>query len=149
MRYDEFVGQVQQRAKLPDSGRAVRAIQATLETLGERLFGGEADELAAQLPPEIGYYLRQAQAKDNFGMDEFFDRICLREGVHLGTAMHHARIVLSVLTEAVSRGEIEDAQAQLPEDLRWLLKNTYNDATVTPDQRNFARTPHAQHQSPG
>lgn len=57
MTYDEFVGQVQHRAQLSDTGAAVAAIRATLETLGEHLFGGKAENLAAQLPREIGIHL--------------------------------------------------------------------------------------------
>lgn len=128
MQYDRFVTAVQKRANLPSNGAAVRAIHATLETLGERLFGGEAEDLAAQLPPEIGYYLRQGTAKDNFGLDEFFDRVAAHEGVSLAHAMHHTRVVLSVLTEAVSPGEIRDACAQLPEELRWLFTEGYDEA---------------------
>jgi len=127
MQYHEFVGQVQQRAKLPGEGQAIHAIHATLETLSERLSGGEADELAAQLPAEIGHYLRLAKTIEKFGMDEFFDRVSAREGVALGPAMHHARVVMSVLTEAVTPGEIEDARAQLPEDLKWLFTVGYDE----------------------
>jgi uncharacterized protein (DUF2267 family) len=50
MTYDEFIGQVHHRARLGTTGDAVRATRATLEVLGERLFGGEAKDLAAQLP---------------------------------------------------------------------------------------------------
>jgi uncharacterized protein (DUF2267 family) len=128
MQYDQFVGQVQHRAQLADGGQAVHAIRATLETLGERLFGGEAEELASQLPAEIGYYLRQARIKHKFGMDEFFERVSAREGVALHRAMHHARVVLSVLAEAVSPGEIEDVRAQLPGDLKWVLETGFDEA---------------------
>ena len=40
MQYDEFVGQVQSRAKLGTTGDAVRPIRATPETLAEWLSGG-------------------------------------------------------------------------------------------------------------
>jgi uncharacterized protein (DUF2267 family) len=121
MRYDEFIGQVQHRAQLADSGAAAHAIHATLETLGERLSGDEVRELAAQLPVEIGAFLQLSKAKASFGMDGFFDRVRDREGVNLKQAMHHARVVISVLVEAVSAGEIEDVRAQLPQDLKWIL----------------------------
>jgi uncharacterized protein (DUF2267 family) len=80
------------------------------------------------LAPEIGYYLSQAEEKGRFGMDEFFARVSCREGIDLGRSMHHARAVLSVLTEAVSSGEIADVRAQLPEDLKWLLEVGYDEA---------------------
>lgn len=49
MRYDEFIGQVQHRAGLGSHAEAERATRATLETLAERLAGGEAHDLAARL----------------------------------------------------------------------------------------------------
>ena len=54
MKYDDFVGKAQDRIEAGTTGEAVRAIRATLETLGERLYGGEAKDLLAQLPPEVG-----------------------------------------------------------------------------------------------
>ena len=114
MRFEEFVGQVQHRARLASEGEAMRAIYATLETLGERLFGREADELAAQLPVAIGAYLRLAKEKERFDLEEFFRRIAEREGVDLPDAVFHARVVLEVLQEAVTPGEIQDVLAQLP-----------------------------------
>ena len=114
MKYDEFVGQVQHRARLGTSGEAVRATRATLEVLGQRLFGGEAEDLAAQLPEEIGFYLTNVDEDESFGLDEFFTRVGERAGVDLPDAVHHARVVISVLQDAVSQGEIEDVRSQLP-----------------------------------
>lgn len=128
MQYDEFVHEVQSRAYLGSSGDAVRAIHATLQTLGERILRREAEQLAAQLPREIGYYLHQGTHKANYSLDEFFDRVAAHEGKNLTEAMHHARVVLSVLTEAVSPGEIEDVRAQLPPDLKWLLEPGYGES---------------------
>jgi uncharacterized protein (DUF2267 family) len=54
MRHDEFIGQVQNRAKLPSRGDAEGATRATLETLGERIPENLAVNLASQLPQEIG-----------------------------------------------------------------------------------------------
>ena len=54
MEHDEFIGQVQHRARLGSRGDAERATRATLETLAERIADGAANNLAAQLPNEIG-----------------------------------------------------------------------------------------------
>ena len=59
MKHDEFIGRVQHYARLASRGDAERATRATLETLGERLAGGEPKDLASQLPPEIGLHLLQ------------------------------------------------------------------------------------------
>ena len=62
MRYEEFTGQVQARAGLPDRQSAERAVRATLETVAERVPDGVADHLAAQLPTEAAEDLRTGSA---------------------------------------------------------------------------------------
>ena len=116
MRYDEFIGQVQHRAGLGSHAEAERATRATLETLAERLAGGEAHDLAAQLPPELALYLQSPDAGigAKLTLDEFFVLVSEREGVDLPDATLHARVVIGVLTEAVSLGEIQDVRVQLP-----------------------------------
>lgn len=47
-------------------------------------------------------------------LEEFFEVVSEREGVDLEEATFHARIVIGVLTEAVSQGEIQDVRVQLP-----------------------------------
>lgn len=118
MQFDEFVGEVQNRARLDSQGAAMRAICATLETLGERLHGEEAKNLGAQLPVALAAYLRLARQKETFDVQEFFERVAERQGsgVDLPDAAHHARVVLEVLQEAVSSGQMADARAQLPEE---------------------------------
>ena len=115
MKYDEFVGEVENRGRLPSRGDAVRAIQATLETLAERIREGEASDLAAQLPPEIGTFLRKVDETERFPVEDFFLRVAAKETADLPDATHHARAVIAVLQEAVTTGEIEDIRAQLPD----------------------------------
>ncbi len=77
MKHDEFIGQVQYRARLSSRGDAERATRATLETLAERLAGGETNDLASQLPREIGEHLRREWSGigERFSLDEFFRRV--------------------------------------------------------------------------
>jgi uncharacterized protein (DUF2267 family) len=117
MKYLEFLGEVQNRAHLSSPNEAERAVRATLQTLGRRLFGGEAEDLAAQLPREIAPYLTTAGAGEKLGLDEFIDSICRQEGVGPAEATKHARAVFSVLKEAVSSGEIKDVRSQLPKEI--------------------------------
>lgn len=123
MKYDEFVGRVQHRARLGTSGDAVRAIHATLETLGKRLHGDEAQNLAAQLPPEIGVYLQADKKKEAFSLEEFFLRVAAHESQEIPDATHHARAVISVLQEAVSPGEMQNVRAQLPNEYNPLFES--------------------------
>jgi uncharacterized protein (DUF2267 family) len=116
VRYDEFLGHVQHRARLGSRGEAERATRATLETLAERLVGGETHDLAAQLPPELALSLQLPDAGigAKLTLEEFFELVSEREGVELEEATLHARVVIGVLTEAVSLGEIKDVRVQLP-----------------------------------
>lgn len=123
MTYDEFVGQVQHEARLASSGQAVRTIRATLETLGERLHGGAAGNLAAQLPHEIGLYLLEPVFKEPFEIEEFFRRVSIRDGgVEIPLAIFHARAVIDVVRRAVSAGALEHVRAQLPEEYNRLFE---------------------------
>jgi uncharacterized protein (DUF2267 family) len=116
MKHDEFIGQVQHRARLSSRGDAERATLATLRTLGERLAGGEAKDFASQLPPQLAEYALsgQAGAGERFSVDAFFQRVSDREGVDLPKAIFHAKAVISVLQEALTKGEVNDIRAQLP-----------------------------------
>ena len=116
MKYDEFIAQVRHRARLSSHAEAERATRATLETLAERLAGGEAHDLASQLPRELANALQLPDAGigAKLTLDEFFELVSEREGVDLPDAAFHARVVIGVLTEAVSQGEIKDVLVQLP-----------------------------------
>ena len=127
MKYDEFIAQVERRTGLDSREAAIRATSATLETLAERLAGGEAKDLASQLPPEIGVYLQQpfAGAGEPFSLDEFFQRVSNREGVSLADATYHARIIIALISEVVTMGEIENVRSQLPTNFRELFDVEY------------------------
>lgn len=124
MKYDEFMKQVQTLGRLDSLDSAVKAARATLETLAERVPEDEVRNLAAQLPSEIAYYLHQTSAVfERFGLDEFFKRVSEREQAQLPDATYHARVVLAVLQNAVSRGEINDIRAQLPDEFGPLFES--------------------------
>ncbi len=123
MNYSEFIGHVQNRGRMASEGEALTATRATLEVLGQRLAGGEPSNLGAQLPEEIARFLMvEGGAGERFDLDEFFRRVGEREGVDLPVSVHHARAVIAVLQDAVSRGEIDDVRAQLPEEFTPLFE---------------------------
>lgn len=98
----------------------MNAIRATLQTLSERLQGGEPLDLAAQMPALLQRDADVGHA-ERFDTSEFFHRVAEREGVDEQQAQEHARAVLEVTSEAVSRGEINDVLSQLPEDYHRLF----------------------------
>jgi uncharacterized protein (DUF2267 family) len=124
MKHDEFIGKVQHQARLSSRGDAERATWATLQTLGERLAGGEVKDFASQLPPQLAQYALSGLAGfgERFSIDEFFLLVSAREGVELPQAVLHARAVISVLEEALSGGEIKDIRSQLPAEFNRLFE---------------------------
>jgi uncharacterized protein (DUF2267 family) len=130
MEFDRFIGLVQNRARLGDFEDAVAATRATLQVLGTRLAGGAPGNLAAQLSPEIGRYLREGEgSQESFSLDEFFERVSRSEGADLPDSVFHARVVVDVLREAVGNETVEKAREQLPEEWGRLF-----DAEVSPQR---------------
>ncbi len=121
MNADEFVKHVQKKGGFNSKEDAVSAIHATLTTLAERLFNNEPEQLADQLPFDIGIYLRNSPIKEKFDLDEFYNRVSARSGLPRLEAVHGAQAVMAVLMEAVSMGEILDVINDLPKDYRSLI----------------------------
>jgi len=95
-------------------GDALHATQAVLQTLGERLDAGEAKDLASQMPRDLAEYLQTDEHSVKMSLEEFFQKVSGRAGVDVPAAVYQVRVVLEVLQEAVSPGEIADVRAQLP-----------------------------------
>lgn len=123
MKYEEFIGQVRHRARLAGREDAIKAAQATLETLSERLEVREAEHLSAQLPTELATYMQPGHngMDESYQLDEFFRRVSEREGVPIADANFHARVVIGLLCESVTMGQIQDVRAQLPADFAHLF----------------------------
>ena len=121
MNYDQFMGQVQNRLELPDTGRAVRATRAVLQSLGERLQAGEAEDLAGPLPMEVDYYLESADSGQRFDYDEFVSRVADRANVERADAAYYGKVVVGLVSEHVPAGEIQQVRAQLPDDYETLF----------------------------
>jgi uncharacterized protein (DUF2267 family) len=124
MNYDTFVDQVAQRAGV-SSARAVELSRATLETLAERLTGGEALDLAAQLPKPLQLLLRKTPSTEHaarFGAAEYVARVSQRADLDQAAARTAIRAVFTTLREAVTGGEFDDVATQLPRDYRDLVE---------------------------
>lgn len=114
MDFSRFVSEVQEQtfAKSPQESDAI--IRGTLATLGDRLVGGAPDDLAAQLPEEIGRWLLNQENVRVFGVDEFYDRVADRAGVQVEEARRGARVVMKLIAKLVTRGVMDKIRAQLP-----------------------------------
>lgn len=115
---DELLDRVAGRAGL-DSAAARRATEAVLETLAERIAGGEVDDLAEALPEELRPALERGKERSGgkaqrISLDDFVARIADREGVAWEDALEHSRAVFTTLREALPDKELSDLLAQLP-----------------------------------
>ena len=120
MQYEEFLNRVQDRIGPAQPDEARRAITATLS---ERISGGEANDLAAQLPQELKEPIqRSGEEAEAFSLEEFLRRVGEREGANADTAREHASAVITVLREAVTEGQLDDIRAQLPQEFAPLFQ---------------------------
>ena len=118
MKYDEFIKHVQSTAQLESRQAAEQAARATLETVAERIVGNEASQLAAQLPEELGQYLRghEGENGNHFKLEEFYQRVSEKVGVEPVAAAVQAKAVFTVLNAAVTPGEFADVKANFSPD---------------------------------
>lgn len=115
MKSDQFLAQVRQLGEYRDNGEAEYVSKVVLGELGERLAAGERDNLAAQLPPELGPAVTESTYPGGrYGVEEFIHRIGQRLGTGDQTARWDTSVVLSTVTQAVSGGELNNMLSQLP-----------------------------------
>jgi len=122
---DEFAARIAWRTGL-DGERAMRAAGAVVETLAERISGGEVEDLEARLPLELRPALEQGRAASgdharSMPLQRFLSRVAEREGVPPAEALVHARAVLATLREAVGEEEFLDVISELPADYKRIL----------------------------
>lgn len=128
MQHDEFIGQVQARAKLASRGQAERVTRSVLETIGDRVPDGLSNNLAAQLPHEVGEHLRRTAQTDEQGTGERFDRSAFiarvvdRSGLDRPQAVYAARVVCEVMDEAVQGAVMTKIVDALPPEVRPIVR---------------------------
>lgn len=109
-----------------DRSRATHVLEGTLRVLGERLNGDEAEDLAAQLPPELtDGLLEQATVKPeaaDFGRDGFVRRFAAAVSTDEDEAAILLQAAFEVLGDAVEPGEWGDVLAHLPSDMDPLFR---------------------------
>jgi uncharacterized protein (DUF2267 family) len=134
--YEQFIELVRQRAGVPASRRldgmsvtdtemAANLTRATLQILSQRISGGEARDLARQLPEELAEALRpEREMAEPFDLEVFIQRVADRALVDFEAARAGVRAVFQTLREAVTGDEFTDALAQLPQEYTTLLEET-------------------------
>ena len=115
MDYEEIIDKTGHAAGGLDRQAAVRALQATLQTLAERLPRGEARHILQELPAELKPWIYTETDVAAFGIDEFLEKVAKREGTDIETALRHARAVFFALGDALSAEAVAHLAASLPQ----------------------------------
>lgn len=120
MQYDDFITRVAMTADLPQE-QAASLTRATLATLADRISGGEAQDLAAQLPAPLQSALVSTQENAQaFSFEEFVERVAEAADMDRDIAERGVDAVFITLREAVTPGEFDDVLSQLPSDFQRL-----------------------------
>lgn len=120
----EITELVRQRGRFASAEQTRMVIGTVLSVLGSADLGGEAKNLAAQLPKGFAELLGEKPGQgEQFGAEEFITGIQQRLEITGEQAEVAARAVLSSVTDAVSEGERASFVNALPKDLsgytRW------------------------------
>jgi uncharacterized protein (DUF2267 family) len=130
---DQFIELVLRRADVPASRRldgmsltdtemAEALTRATLQVLAQRISGGEARDLALQLPSPFEEWLRpEHEHAEPFDLEVFIQRVADRALVDFEAARAGVKAVFQTLREAVTGDEFKDVLAQLPREYTALL----------------------------
>ncbi|MDZ8079547.1 MAG: DUF2267 domain-containing protein [Nostoc sp. DedQUE01] len=123
MEYNEFITHVQTLAQSDSREEAERATRATLETLKERIAHDEAEELAANLPQQLGDFLRgqKGNSDRSFNLQEFISRASQKENTEPTITAIHVRAVFAVLQNAVKPETFAAFHAHLSHDYEELF----------------------------
>lgn len=132
MEYNEFITHVQSLAQSDSREEAERSTRATLETVKERIAIDKAQDLATQLPQELGKYLQGKEEESNksFNLQEFIARASQRENIEPTTAAIHVRAVFAVLQNAVKPEIFAAFHANFSHDYEELFATPTSEASA-------------------
>ncbi len=134
MQDNEFYQLVQEASHVETIDRAEVATDAVLETLGESLTAGEAEDVAVQLPDELAGTIEDADHDGaGYDRDAFVDRVANRlqnTDLEPDDAERYADGVTDALTATLTEGELENLKAQLDSELDPLFEGV----DVDPEQ---------------
>ena len=140
MEYEEIVAVVRQASGGIGSEAADRALQATLQTLAERLPRGEARHIVQELPAELKPWIYTETDAEAFDIDEFLVRVAKREETDVETALRHARAVFFALGDALSPEAVAHLAASLPQTFDPLVAEAQRrDLDIMPADQFWAR----------
>lgn len=89
-------------------------VEAVLQTLGERLPPAEAEAVADGLPDGVGEYVAEAESGQEFGYEEFTNRIADRADLDESQVDYYAKAIVSLVYDAGAAGDGTDLESVLP-----------------------------------
>jgi uncharacterized protein (DUF2267 family) len=113
VKYDEMVKTVKERARLADREDAESTMWVAVQALSDRLIGGEADDLLAQLPEPLKSEILVVDEADPMDPQAFVQRVARELELPEQEARERVRAVFGTLHEAVTEGEWEQVVGQL------------------------------------
>lgn len=115
----EFVEQVRERAGIDNVEEADQLSRASAQVLGQTISGGQAENLALQLPDELGAELAAQRGQASaFDKAQFLEKIGGKIlSVDADRVERQVSAVLSTIRDTARRGELDDTLAQLPPEL--------------------------------
>jgi uncharacterized protein (DUF2267 family) len=123
VQYDEFISSVRERGVPREEAETLT--HATLRVLAERLTGGEADDLRAQLPGELqADLIPPTPEAEAFGPAEFAQRVARQAKTEEADGRQGMVAVLATTRDAVEPGEFEDVLTQLGREYAQLIGST-------------------------
>ncbi len=120
----EWVHELRQILKVPSERSAYAALRAVLHQLRDRMPASEVGDLGAQLPTLIrGIYFEgwnplagpQSIHHGREFVDDLTGKLHGHEEIHAESAI---RAVFFLLSEHISKGEIDDVIATLPDEIK-------------------------------
>lgn len=116
MQYSDFIQQVKSQIDIDSDEQTEQVIEATLETLGERLSRTEQENLAAQVVNELKNMLMKRTDVHSYDLEEFYNRVSARADIGYPKAVQRSQAVVNVLSSTISQGEIEDILSEIDKD---------------------------------
>jgi uncharacterized protein (DUF2267 family) len=115
---DELLDKISRRAGLDRDG-ALRATEAVLAAIAERIAPGEVDDLISLLPVPLHAALKRGKTANpgtalHTPLDRFLGRVAELEGSSPEQARDHANAVFLTLREALGNEEFFDVTVQFP-----------------------------------
>jgi uncharacterized protein (DUF2267 family) len=113
MGYRELIKKVQHYSGFSDK-ESQEALDCTVGTLAAMLTEGERKDFASQLPMELQDVAMAAEPIEDKSEKDLLHQIVERQHIDEGRAKKQLMASWQALKDAISKGEIEDIKAQLP-----------------------------------